>query len=139
MHERPLLRECAPHRWRKLATLEFDRDRKSMSVICGPPPAAREATPSNSAASSGSGVRTRRAAAAAADTNNHGSHGGGAGGGNVLLVKGAAECLLARSTQARAPFLFCMTQAHLHAWVLTALHLILSNSYHYLLCTYRGT
>ncbi|CAL8463437.1 g2971 [Coccomyxa elongata] len=64
---------CA--KWRKLATLEFDRNRKSMSVICASP----SATPASS------GVQTRRTVRAS--------------GGNVLLVKGAAESLLERSTQ----------------------------------------
>ncbi|KAK9917696.1 hypothetical protein WJX75_007286 [Coccomyxa subellipsoidea] len=62
-------------KWRKLATLEFDRNRKSMSVICASP----SATPASS------GVQTRRTVRAS--------------GGNVLLVKGAAESLLERSTQ----------------------------------------
>lgn len=66
---------CASCRWRKLATLEFDRNRKSMSVICASP----SATPASS------GVQTRRTVRAS--------------GGNVLLVKGAAESLLERSTQ----------------------------------------
>ena len=66
---------CACSRWRKLATLEFDRNRKSMSVICACP----SATPASS------GVQTRRTVRAS--------------GGNVLLVKGAAESLLERSTQ----------------------------------------
>lgn len=77
-----------PIRWRKLSTLEFDRDRKSMSVICAP---LREATPSAS-----QGVQTRRSARAGSATNG--------GGANVLLVKGAAECLLARSSKVRRNF-----------------------------------
>ena len=49
----------------KLATLEFDRDRKSMSTIC----------------------------------KGELAHGKGRKTGNVLLVKGAAECVLSRCTQ----------------------------------------
>ena len=51
---------------KKLATLEFDRDRKSMSVICNADAENRPVTRS---------------------AKEH---------GNVLLVKGAAECVLAR-------------------------------------------
>jgi magnesium-transporting ATPase (P-type) len=57
----------------KLAMLEFDRNRKSMSVICsrGPP----------------SEGRTRRSAQRS----------------NVLLVKGAAECVLGRCSKVGQP------------------------------------
>ncbi|KAK9815793.1 hypothetical protein WJX72_009539 [[Myrmecia] bisecta] len=61
-------------RLRKLATLEFDRDRKSMSTI------AAQTAPAAS-----SGRATRRSTRES--------------GGNVLLVKGAAECVLARCTK----------------------------------------
>ncbi len=90
---------CNPNRWRKLSTLEFDRDRKSMSVICAP--AQREATPS----ASHQGVQTRRSARAGSVTNN-------GAGANVLLVKGAAECLLARSTRVRSSTLGDADSAH---------------------------
>ena len=72
---------CTFCRWRKLATLEFDRDRKSMSVICSAPMAAPAAS---------SGVQTRRTTPSSA-------------GSNVLLVKGAAECLLGRSSHVSLP------------------------------------
>ncbi|KAK9839523.1 hypothetical protein WJX81_007349 [Elliptochloris bilobata] len=88
-------------RLRKLATLEFDRDRKSMGVICTPggvaPIAAAAAGREGSIKANG--PVTRRAAR----TGNSGGGGGGGGGGaggNVLLVKGAAETLLARCDKA---------------------------------------
>ena len=62
---------------KSLATLEFDRDRKSMSVICSAPIAAPAAS---------SGIQTR------SGTSGKPAH------GHKLLVKGAAECLLGRST-----------------------------------------
>ena len=78
---------------RKLATLEFDRDRKSMGVICAPAGAAPAASRENHVKANG--PVTRRAARAG--TSGGGGGGGGSGGaGNVLLVKGAAETLLAR-------------------------------------------
>ena len=64
-----LLTAAATHRLQKLATLEFDRERKTMSVICCPETNGKVAT------------RSRR------------------GKGNQLLVKGAAECVLQRCTQ----------------------------------------
>ncbi len=66
--------------------LEFDRDRKSMSVICAPP---------SSSPATANGIQTRAAAKAPS--------------ANVLFVKGAAECLLQRSSQVRSsplPFPF---------------------------------
>ena len=59
---------------RKLATLEFDRERKTMSVICTAPPAASNGSLGRMWARSGKGH-------------------------NQLLVKGAAECVLQRCTQ----------------------------------------
>ncbi|GBF94232.1 hypothetical protein Rsub_06502 [Raphidocelis subcapitata] len=84
---------CAHYsaRLRRLALLEFDRDRKSMGVIC-----AREdggGAAAAAAAAKPGGRVTRHAAAAAA----------AAGGGNVLLVKGAAECVLDRCDRLLLP------------------------------------
>eukprot|EP00887_Chlorella_sp_A99_P001879 scaffold19.g1879.t1 len=83
---------CAHYaaRFRRLATLEFDRDRKSMSVVVAPagggaPPPAAGATPSR---------RSSRLASII------GGGGGGPAGSNSLLVKGAAECVLARCSRA---------------------------------------
>ena len=56
----------------KLATLEFDRERKTMSVIC---------RPATNGVAGGRGAR---------------------GKGTQLLVKGAAECVLQRCTQVSA-------------------------------------
>ena len=82
---------CAAYtaRYRRLATLEFDRDRKSMSVLLAPaggaaPMPAVGATP------------VRRSSRLASILGG----GGAGGGGNVLLVKGAAECVLQRCSRA---------------------------------------
>ena len=61
-------------RQNKLATLEFDRDRKSMSVICSHAKNDGRPATQNSAQ------------------------------GNTLLVKGAAECILARCNKVTALF-----------------------------------
>jgi magnesium-transporting ATPase (P-type) len=68
-----MARQCSDHwagKFEKLAVLEFDRDRKSMSVLCRP--------------------RTTAASAAAAVT------GAAPGSGNILFVKGAAEVVIRR-------------------------------------------
>jgi Ca2+-transporting ATPase len=78
---------CAAYaaRYTKLATLEFDRDRKSMSVICAPAGSGSPLAP---------GATPRRSGRLASLLGG----GGSSGGGNVLYVKGAAECVLARCT-----------------------------------------
>ncbi|KAL6769224.1 hypothetical protein ACKKBG_A17970 [Auxenochlorella protothecoides x Auxenochlorella symbiontica] len=98
------LRACDAYaaRFRTLATLEFDRDRKSMSVVCAP--TSPDAWPPAGARADGGVRRSSRLS----------RRGGGDGGGgaadsgaprppNVLLVKGAAECVLARCTHALLP------------------------------------
>ena len=65
----------------RVATLEFDRERKSMGVLVS--------------RAGGGGARGRRGAKAAASI-----PAALAGAGNALLVKGAAECVLARCTHA---------------------------------------
>ncbi|KAL4853336.1 Calcium-transporting ATPase 2 [Chlorella vulgaris] len=76
---------CVAHasKYSKLATLEFDRDRKSMSVIC---------SPATGAFAAAVGATPRRSSRLQAGASN--------GGGNVLYVKGAAECVLARCNRA---------------------------------------
>ena len=68
-----MAKQCSDHwssKFEKLAVLEFDRDRKSMSVLCRP-----------------------RTAAAAVGAVGAGST---AGSGNILFVKGAAEVVIRR-------------------------------------------
>jgi len=65
----------------RLATLEFDRERKSMSVVAGRTGGKKGGAP----AKAGGGVGAALAAALPGDP-----------GSPVLLVKGAAECVLAR-------------------------------------------
>ena len=98
-------------RLKKLATLEFDRDRKSMGVICAPARTAAASEAASAPAPAPVGRVTRRAAREGHSGGAGSSVGGssvsgsverGAGaGGNVLLVKGAAETLLARCDTVR--------------------------------------
>ena len=67
----------------KLATLEFDRDRKSMSVLCAP-------------VKNENGRRAPRTRSGRLATF---VMGGADSSGNVLFVKGAAECVLQRCTR----------------------------------------
>eukprot|EP00899_Mesostigma_viride_P012271 jgi/Mesvir1/21044/Mv08091-RA.1 len=69
----------------RLALLEFDRDRKSMSVLCTPCGGA----PTPSAATTATMVTRRRASIGSKD------------GGNVLYVKGASEAVLERCKRMR--------------------------------------
>ena len=86
----------------RLATLEFDRERKSMSVLCrvggggGGGEKAKKAAANGNGASSSSPSLPRQAVAALASL----AGGSSNSSGKVLLVKGAAECVLARCSHA---------------------------------------
>jgi len=85
----------------KLATLEFDRERKSMSVLCKVAGAEKAKTKAangngNGASSSSSSSPTPKQAVSALAA----LAGGSGGSNNLLLVKGAAECVLARCSHA---------------------------------------
>ena len=125
---------CASYcaRYQKLATLEFDRDRKSMSVLCAPagtttaaaavPPSSSSSPAAAAAAAAATGPTTRRSTrrwSFSASKKGPTLHGGSSstinttttatttttttttttGGSNVLLVKGAAECVLQRCSK----------------------------------------
>lgn len=81
------LKACAYHatQYKTLSTLEFDRNRKSMSVLCAPASNHDQ----NNHSLTAQGPSTRRQTAVRQER-----------GGNVLLVKGAAECVLDRCTKA---------------------------------------
>jgi Ca2+-transporting ATPase len=68
----------------KIATLEFSRDRKSMSVLCNTGGASKAPT----------GARVTRSSVKAPS-------GGGAAGGNMLYVKGAPEGMIERCSTVR--------------------------------------
>lgn len=72
----------------KLATLEFDRDRKSMSVLCKPSGSKSEDETVEPARRS----LTRRISSSGKNSNDSAN--------NLLLVKGAAECVLDRCSHA---------------------------------------
>lgn len=78
---------------RKLALLEFDRNRKSMSVLVGPSVDAPSPPPPPSPAAS---TRSHGNGHANGGTNGGSSGGGSHGGATRLLVKGAAEAVLDR-------------------------------------------
>lgn len=82
------LEACAYYtaHYKTISTLEFDRNRKSMSVLCAPTPAHQG---QNGLSLNTQGPSTRRQTAARQER-----------AGNVLLVKGAAECVLDRCTKA---------------------------------------
>ncbi|KAL4420219.1 hypothetical protein ABPG77_011043 [Micractinium sp. CCAP 211/92] len=84
---------CAHHasKYHKLATLEFDRDRKSMSVICAP-----ASTPAGAPAAPGATPRRSSRLASLLGSRSGSVEGTG---GNVLMVKGAAECVLSRCSR----------------------------------------
>ena len=89
----------------RLATLEFDRERKSMSVLCrvGGGGGEKKTKVSSNGNGNGNGASSssspsssqlaKQAASALASL-------AGCSTGNVLLVKGAAECVLARCSHA---------------------------------------
>ncbi len=81
-------------RYNKLATLEFDRDRKSMSVICS---LAGDNNTSSKGGAPHTPRRSNRLASIMAPALSSNSNGNSAGNG--LLVKGAAECVLQRCSQ----------------------------------------
>ena len=92
----------------RLATLEFDRERKSMSVLCkvggqgkgdSKKPGAANGNGASSSSSS-SPLLPRQAAEALASL--AGANSNSNNGNNILLVKGAAECVLARCSHAVA-------------------------------------
>jgi len=113
-------------RLRRLALLEFDRDRKSSSVICrrlapdvavagaagaaAPPGAAGKraaaaaaAPPPPAAAAEEDGFLRRLAQRVGSAANGSTPPSASLGGGNVLLVKGAYECVLDRCSRALLP------------------------------------
>lgn len=81
-------------RFNNLGVLEFDRNRKSMSVICSATPAAAAA---NGPATSGTVHQLRSGRTVGGDSN------GNAANGNLLFVKGAAECIVDRCTTVLLP------------------------------------
>ena len=78
----------------RLATLEFDRERKSMSVLCRAGGEEKKAVNGNSNSSSSSSPAAQAVSSLASLA------GCTSGSGNLLLVKGAAECVLARCSHA---------------------------------------
>lgn len=100
---------CAHYasRFIKLATLEFDRDRKSMSVLCVPAAvtpitsdasdaiAAPRTGPVTRLSTRGWGISPRKTAPVDPSRPKATSQ----AGANVLLVKGAAECVLQRCSK----------------------------------------
>ncbi|CAI5459098.1 unnamed protein product [Closterium sp. Yama58-4] len=105
-------------RWARVCTLEFDRLRKSMSVIVTPPGGGhglpmqqRQAMALGVGAAVGEpggvgmGAVVREGVAVREDSRTPGGKGeeGLCGAGNLLLVKGAAECVLNRCSSLQLP------------------------------------
>lgn len=90
---------CAAHasKFSKLATLEFDRDRKSMSVICAPGGSSGANGAANGDLPGATPRRSGRLATLLGTMG--GGNGDSSGGSNVLFVKGAAECVLQRCSK----------------------------------------
>lgn len=101
-------------RYQKLATLEFDRDRKSMSVLCAPAGSVSKTPATAADAATGSaGPTTRRSTRRWSfspskkgpvvqddvDVDAAGTSSSVTAGVNTLFVKGAAECVLQRCTK----------------------------------------
>lgn len=92
-------------KYTKLATLEFDRDRKSMSVLCAPAgtsPVGHSTNNVNGSEQSNNGGARRSARLWSLSPSKKAPENdvaAGVQGSNVLFVKGAAECVLQRCSR----------------------------------------